>query len=186
MAYLLLICQLLLATVMLLAATGKMLNGEQFLTALRVGYVPQSLVIVIAVLTPAMEFCLAVGLVLSPPSLLPISLMVCTAVLVLFTGWMLAVSLRGLRVKCGCFGAGGADVGPSTIGRNIALIIISLGGLLLTLSHQSLLPAPSFWMVITVLSCCMSIMLLRALQQGKGALTLSLTQLEQDQSSSIL
>ncbi len=71
MMYLLLICQLALAAILLLAATGKFLNAEQFLAALRLSHFPSILATPIAILTPIVEVCLAMGLVFSTPQSLP-------------------------------------------------------------------------------------------------------------------
>ncbi len=67
MAYLLLTCQIALAVIFLVAATGKLLQSEQFIAALRLSHLPRALVTPTAVLTPTLELCLAVGLVLSTP-----------------------------------------------------------------------------------------------------------------------
>ncbi len=96
---------------------------------------------------------------------------------------MLTVSIRGLRVKCGCFGAGEATIGSGTILRNVLLIAVSILGLVLSLHLQSPLPAPSFWMVIIVLSLGMCLVLLRAFQQGKDGLVFSTSQLERIQAT---
>src|SRR5216684_2738540 len=71
MPYLLLACQLALAVTLLSAATGKLLNTEQFLNALRLSRIPKTLVTPVAVLVPTLEMCLAVGLILSTPKFLP-------------------------------------------------------------------------------------------------------------------
>ncbi len=183
MMYLLLICQLALAVILLLAATGKFLNAEQFLAALRLSHFPGILVTPIAILTPLIEVCLALGLVFSTPQSLPPVLIATVALLSIFTVWMLTVSMRGLRVQCGCFGAGAATIGSGTILRNVLLIAVSLLGLVLSLHLQSPLPAPSFWMVMIVLSLGMTLILLRAFQQGKKGLILSTAQLERVQAT---
>ena len=178
MMYLLLICQLTLAMVLLLAATGKLLNAEQFLAALRLSHFPRKLVIPVAVLTPIVEVCLATGLVLNTPQFLPLVLLATAILFGIFTLWMISVSIRGLRVKCGCFGAGEAAIGSGTILRNILLLVITIIGFVLSLHTQSLLPQPSFWMVMIVFSLGMCLILIRAFQQGKDGLVLSTSQLE--------
>ncbi len=70
MMYLLLACQLGLAIVLLLAATGKALSSWQFLAAIRLSRVPEALVIPLAVFVPVVEVCLALALVISPTYIL--------------------------------------------------------------------------------------------------------------------
>lgn len=178
MMYLLTACQVTLTIVLLLAATGKFLKAEQFLAALRLSHFPRKLVMPVAVLTPTVEVCLATGLVLNTPQLLPLMLFATAILFGIFTLWMISVSIRGLRVKCGCFGAGEAAIGSGTILRNMLLIAITIIGLMLSLHTQSLLPKPSFWMVIVVFSLGMCLILIRAFQQGKDGLVLSTSQLE--------
>jgi hypothetical protein len=86
-----------------------------------------------AVLTPTLELCLAVGLVLSTPSLLPLTMAVTVGLLSVFTIWLISVYARGLRLRCGCFGAGGAKISLRTILRNIFFITLGCCGLLLAL-----------------------------------------------------
>lgn len=181
MIYLLLACQITLAVILLLAATGKILNSEQFLPALRLSGVPKVLVTPIAILTPALEMCLAFGLVLSSPQLLPLTMAATAGLFGIFTVWMVSIYAHGLRVKCGCFGIANSDIGPHSILRNGILITVSLGGFILALNTQSLLPTPSLWLVITILSSGMCLMLLRAFQGGRFALILSMTKLQEVQ-----
>lgn len=183
MAYLLLACQFVLAFILLLAATGKFLNIEQFLAALRLSYMPKTLVIPLAVLTPIVEICLAFGLVFSIPVLLPLIMVATSALLVMFTVWMIIVYARGLRLRCGCFGSGESTIGPHAILRNIFFIALLVVGFVLSMRLQSPLSVPSFWMIVAVSSLGMCLMLLRAFQHGKSALVLSLEQLERIQVS---
>ncbi len=173
MPYLLLVFQLGLAVVMLLAATGKLLNGGQFLSALRSSALPEVLVGPLAILIPVLEFFLAFGLLLSPSQALPFLLALYASVISLFTGWMLVVSIRGLHLKCGCFGTGKTEIGPGTISRNGVLLFISLGGVILAAQEPSSLPPLSLWMIVLVSSIGLSLMLLVALQRGRGALIFS-------------
>jgi hypothetical protein len=181
MIYLLLICQLMLAMVLLVAATGKLFNSEQLAAALRLSHTPKILLKPIVVLAPTLELCLGSGLLLNVPRLLPLAIASALGLLSVFTVWMLTVYARGLRLRCGCFGPGKSDIGLSTILRNVLLVTISVGGLVLSLHVQSPLPAPSVWMIITVLSLGMCIMLLWSLWQGKAALILSVAQLVHSQ-----
>lgn len=111
MAYFLLICQLALATVLLVAATGKLINSEQLAAALRLSHVPNTLIAPLVVFLPILEMGLAFGLVFNTPSLLPVFLVLTASLLSIFTIWMLIVSLRGLHLRCGCFGPGRSSAG---------------------------------------------------------------------------
>jgi putative oxidoreductase len=173
MVYLLSICQLALALVMLSAATGKILSGEHFGEVLRLSYVPKKLITPITILVPVMEFCLTLGLLLSTSRILPFIMLACAALFTIFTVWMFTVYFRGLQLQCGCFGTGGSKVGLGTITRNVFLIIMSLGGFFLALHAEILLPDPSLWMFIIVSSGCFIFMLLFAFQRGRKELVLT-------------
>jgi len=183
MAFLLLACQVVLAVVLLVAATGKLLNSEQLAAALRLSHIPKALITPLMALTPILELCLAFGLVLSTPHLLPLAMAGTVGLLSVFTIWMLTVYNRGLRLRCGCFGPGRADIGLGTILRNCLLIALSVGGFVLSLYTHSLFPVPSFWMIVTALSLGMCVMLLWSLQQAKAALILSMAQLRQTEAN---
>ncbi len=173
MPYLLFTCQIGLAAVLIFAATGKILRSEQFLAALRLSHLPGTLVVPIAVLTPALEMCLTIGLVLSTPRSLPLIMAATAGILGVFTAWMVVVFARGMQLTCGCFGTGDAKVGPHTIVRNVALIAIALGGLHLALHTRSVLPAPSPWMGVAVLTLSLCLMLLQAFRHGRVSLVFS-------------
>ena len=173
MMQLLLACQLVLAVVLLLAATGKVLSSHQFWATLRLSHLPDVFVPPAGVLTPTVELFLAVSLLLSPTHLLAFAFGATFALLCLFTAWMLWVYRRGLRLRCSCFGAGGAEIGLHTILRNLLLTIVSLSGFLLALYTHSPLPGPSLWMMITVLSLAACLMLLYAFHQAREAMALT-------------
>ncbi len=179
MTYLLLACQLILAIVLLLAATGKALSSDHFLAAIRLSLVPAALVIPIAVLVPAAEASLALALVVSPVTVLPLILLAILALLVGFTGWMLWMQARGMHLSCGCFGTGDAKIGRTTILRNVLLIAICLAGFGIALHHHSPLPAPSLWLSVSVACLAMCLALLRAMSYGRAALVLTEARREQ-------
>lgn len=177
MEYLLVFCQFALAIVMLIAATGKLLNLEQLLAALRLSAIPELLVQPLAWFTPLVELCLAISLLLSPTHLLPIVMLTTLCLLSIFTLWMINVQARGLHIQCGCFGTGNTHVGPATLLRNGVLLALSLGGFLLARVTHSLLPSPSLWMMLSVLTGAMCLMLLTAFQHTKSALILTIEQM---------
>ena len=66
MSWLLLALQVALAVVLFLAAAGKALRSEEFLSALRLSHLPAGLVGPIGVAVPVLELALAASLVLAP------------------------------------------------------------------------------------------------------------------------
>jgi hypothetical protein len=174
-------CQLSLALIFLLSATGKILNADQFLTALQSSSLPQVLILPLAIGIPAVEMALFIGLVASNGPALIQLLAVAIALLCAFTVWMSAMDRRGLRIRCGCFGTGKTEIGLPTILRNLGFLVLALAGLFLALRTQGTLLAPSLWLVMTTTSLGMSVMLLQAFLQAKPALVLSWAELLQDQ-----
>ncbi|MGH2486534.1 MAG: MauE/DoxX family redox-associated membrane protein, partial [Ktedonobacterales bacterium] len=115
MQYVLLVCQLGLALVLLLAATGKLINSEQFRAALRLSKLPSGLDMPISLLVPSVEVLLAGALVLAVPRFLPAVLVLTTLLFSLFTAWIFSVYVQGMKIKCGCFGTGDSDIGLRTL-----------------------------------------------------------------------
>lgn len=186
MSYLLLACQILLAAILLLASVSKIFNREQFLVAIRLGGFPRTIIRPVAWLIPALELCLALGLVLSKSHMFMFVVSLTSALFCIFTLWMCSVYYSGLRLKCGCFGIGKSDIGPATIFRNIFLIALSFVALILALHIESPLFTQSSWMRITITCCGMSLLLVWAFQQAFSSLNLSLAQLNRRASSSTM
>jgi hypothetical protein len=178
---LLLACQLVLAAVLLAAATGKILRTDEFLAALTSSRIPRPLVRPVAFLVPALEICLSAALLLSTPRYLPVVMSTTAGLIAAFTAWMFWVYAQGLRLRCGCFGAGSSDVGPRTIVRNLSLLGLSLTGLILIGSNVSLLLPPSVWMAITIPSIGLCLVLLAAARQARHALVLTVAELQHSQ-----
>src|SRR5688572_11618335 len=148
----LLALQVILSVVLLVAATEKTLRAEEFFAALRFSHLPAGWIVPIGVAVPALELMLALTLLLAPVQWLPLAFGAAAVVLGAFTAWMGWVRARRLRVRCGCFGPGGGHVGPATIGRNLLLFALALGGLVLAGQTRSPLPGPSLAMAVTVTS----------------------------------
>lgn len=181
MSYLLLICQLVLALTMLLAATGKILHHEQLLTALRESNFNHGSEFAIAFFTPIIELLLAIGLLLNTDETLSLLFLLSTGLLLLFTAWMLNAYIRGLRIRCGCFGNENTVIGLGTLARNVVLLLLAVGGFQLTHVTESPLPTPSLWLLMSVLAGMVGVMLLYAFYQNRTALILSVAQLKQAQ-----
>ncbi len=181
MSYLLLICQLVLALTMLLAATGKILHHEQLLTALRASNFTTGSEFAIALFTPIIELLLAIGLLLNTDETLPLLFLLSAGLLLLFTAWMVNIYIHGSRTRCGCFGNENALIGLGTLARNVVLLLLAFGGFQLTHITHGILPAPSLWLLMSVLAGMIGVMLLYAFYQNRTALILSVAQLKQAQ-----
>jgi hypothetical protein len=183
MSWTLLVAQLALSAVLLLSATGKALRPEDFLAALRLSHLPSRLVRSLSVTIPVLELGLALALVLSTAGTLPIALGATIVLLGVFTVWMTWVRANHLRVRCGCFGLGGEEVGWRTIARNGFLILLAGVGVVLTGRTHSPLPPPSFWMVVTVTSVSMCLPLLVVLREAAPDFVLTLERLREEQAA---
>lgn len=105
MPYILLVCQIILAAILLIAAFGKVRYTQQLVMALRVSAIPQFFVFPVAIIIITLETELALGLVLSIRGTLPFVFGGTFLLLGAFTGWLVSVYRRQLNVECGCFGA---------------------------------------------------------------------------------
>jgi hypothetical protein len=176
LSWLLLALQVILSVVLLVAATEKILRSEEFFAALRLSHLPAGSIAPIGVSVPALELTLALGLLLAPARWLPLAFGASALVLGAFTAWMGWVRARRLRVHCGCFSPGGGHVGPRTIARNLLLLALALGGLMLAGQTRSPLPGPSLAMAVTVTSLGVCLALLLALRTVWPHLILSFEQ----------
>ena len=178
MSWLLLALQVILSAVLLVAATKKTLRLDEFFAALRLSHLPAGAIAPVGVAVPALELTLALALLLAPAPWLTFAFLAAALTLGAFTAWMGWVSVRRLRVRCGCFGPGGGHVGPGTIGRNLLLLALALGGVILTGQTRSPLPGPSLAMAVTVTSIGVCLALLVALRTAWPHLILSVEQFQ--------
>jgi Methylamine utilisation protein MauE len=176
LSWLLLALQVILSVTLLVAATEKTLRAEEFFAALRLSHLPAGSIAPIGVAVPALELTLALALLLAPMRWLALAFAAAALVLGAFTAWMAWVRARRLRVRCACFGPGGGDVGPRTIGRNLLLLALALAGLVLAGQTRSPLPGPSLAMAVTVTSLGVCLALLLALRAAWPNLILSFEQ----------
>ena len=178
MSWLLLALQVALAVVLFLAAAGKALRSEEFLSALRLSHLPAGLVGPIGVAVPVLELALAASLVLAPERVLPVALGGTILLFGVFTAWMGWVQAKRLRVRCGCFGPGGTEVGFRTIARNALLVLLAIVAFLLAGRADSPLPEPSLPMVIAVTSLAMCLALLDGLRAAWPHLVVTFDRLQ--------
>ena len=185
MSWLLVALQVILSVVLLVAAMEKTLRAEEFFAALRLSHLPAGTIGPIGVAVPGLELTLALALLLAPARWLPLAFGAGVVILGAFTAWMGWVRARRLRVRCGCFGPGGGYVGPRTIGRNLLLLGLVLGGLVLAGQTRSPVPGPSLAMAITVTSLGLCLALLVALRAAWPQLVLSFEQYQARQTGTM-
>jgi hypothetical protein len=183
-SWLLLALQVILSAVLLVAATEKTLRADEFFAALRLSHLPAGSIAPIGMAVPALELTLALALVLAPARWLPLAFAAAALMFGAFTAWMGWVRARRLRVRCGCFGPGG-HVGPRTIGRNLLLLALALGGLALAGQTRTPLPGPSLAMAVTVTSLGACLALLLALRTAWPHLILSFERYQARQAGAI-
>lgn len=178
MSWLLLALQLVLAVVLFLAAVGKALRSEEFFSALRLSQLSTRLVTPLGVAVPVVELALAAALLLAPEPALPAVLTLTLLLFAAFTLWMAWVRAKHLRVRCGCFGVGGAEVGTRSIARNVGLVALALAGVALAGRTESPLPGPSLPLVVAVTSLAMCLALLDALRAAWPQLVVTFDHLQ--------
>jgi uncharacterized membrane protein YphA (DoxX/SURF4 family) len=166
MSWVMLAILVVLSALFVVAATGKLLNADDFVTALRLSRLPERTIAPLAVVVPVLEMLLALALVLAPARRLPVAFAAAGLMLAIFTLWMGWIHARRLRVRCGCFGGGGAEIGPRSIGRNLLLLLMAVGGLVLTSRTSSPLPPPTLPFVVAVTSLAMCLALAQTLHHA--------------------
>jgi hypothetical protein len=164
MSWFLLTIQIALSCMFLVAASAKVLRPDELTAALRVSGLPERALAPVGTIVAVLEAGLAAALVLQTPRSLPIAFGLVALLLAVFAAWMAWVRARGLRVACGCFGMGSGEVGMRTIWRNLALLALSLGALLLVRRTSSPLPGPSVWLVVMVSAIALWVALLVTLR----------------------
>jgi hypothetical protein len=182
----LLVLQVVLAGTFVAAASAKGLRADEFLAALRLSYLPEWTVRPLALLVPGLEVALAGWLLLAPPDRLVAPFAASAALLAAFTLWMGWVSGRRLRVRCGCFGGDGGEVGPRTLARNAILLLAALGGLALASRVASPLPGPSWEAAASVLALGLCVALVQALRLVWPNLVLSYERLRDGNAAAAL
>jgi dienelactone hydrolase/uncharacterized membrane protein YphA (DoxX/SURF4 family) len=158
--------QLALALVFVASAAAKVLRSDEFVAALRLSHLPEPIAVLTAVAVPALEIGLAFWLVLAPPDRVPSAFVAAGALLIAFTVWMGWVEARRLRVRCGCFGAGGGEVGPRTIARNLGLLALALTGWGVASRVASPLSGLSVELLATMVAVALCVALLQALRMA--------------------
>lgn len=76
-----------------------------------------------AAILPATELLLGLSLIVAPSPWRRAATVGVAVLFVLFTIAVGSAYARGINIACGCFGGGGAAIGPLTLVRNLALLL---------------------------------------------------------------
>lgn len=120
------LCDALVASVLLAAATGKALWPEAFAASLKAADVSPIGVRILSVGVPLAEALTALALVALAHPL--VGFVAAGTLLTVFTAWLLRAVASGKRHACACFGSVGAAIGWRTIARNLVLLLLATAG----------------------------------------------------------
>ncbi|MGH2388865.1 MAG: MauE/DoxX family redox-associated membrane protein [Chloroflexota bacterium] len=104
---------------------------------------PREVARVLAPVLPPAELAIAISVLTG--ILLPVGSVGAGAFLVLFTAVMILNLRKGRRLSCHCFGKSGALIGPSTIMRNLVLLVLSCAIAIQSLPIRGLAEAGREW-----------------------------------------
>lgn len=178
LSWLLVGLQIALASILVVASVGKALRTDEFAAALRLTRLPEPSIRPVGIAVAAVELALAIGLVVSTPRSLPATFAAVAGLFAVFTAWMVWIRASRLRIRCGCFGTGSAEVGAATIGRNLVLVAGAVGGWSLASAVPSLFPEPSLPMIVTASAAALALALLSALRAAWPELALTFDRLQ--------
>ncbi|HZT85691.1 MAG TPA: MauE/DoxX family redox-associated membrane protein [Gaiellaceae bacterium] len=173
------LCRLLLAATFLVSASGKFIGGgDQLGSALRLS-VPRPVARLGASAVTPLEFVVAALLLFGNEGTFEIGLVAAAGLLLVFTGWMISVLLRGLEVECSCFGPTGVAVGWRSVARNALLVSLALADLMVMPSGGGAI-GTSLWSALALAACAVLVILAVAMRRAIPALALSLEQVRQE------
>jgi hypothetical protein len=176
--------QLVVATTLLVAAGGKLVAPGDLAGALRASRtIPRSLATAVAAAVVVLEIALAVG-ILSLQGTTLAGFFAGAAVLGAgFVLWSGSVRLRGIKIRCGCFGGASKNVSRWTVGRAFGFGALSVAGLLTSFEGIPLFE-PSALAAASASGYSISILLLTAFARTRSALLLTGDSLQSLQSLS--
>jgi Methylamine utilisation protein MauE len=173
--------QLVLAVVLVTAATGKILQPDDFKEAIRASGLPVGIVAVV----PAVELGIGLSLVVLRGAALTVAFAAALALLLAFTAWILWVKTRKLRVRCGCFGTGNVEIGYKDVARNLVFMCLAVFGLAFSLSTSDAVRLGAVWRVAVVFPATLALVLALALWQVRSHLVLTLDALDRSSEASL-
>ena len=164
--------QVVLAVVLIAAAGGKVIRGREMAGALRLSRVPGAAAL--SVVVPILELGLGILLLVARGAALRMTFAATVLLLVTFTGWLVYVRAKDLKIRCGCFGAASKEVTNLTLVRNVMFIALGVAGAVATAAATSPLPESSVYWLMAVGSIAVTILLAAAFNQVRSHLVLSL------------
>ena len=170
------ICQAGLSAMLIVASSGKLMQSRDLLEALEATRLPYPFAKGSSVALPVVELMLAAARLTLRGQPLTWTFAATIILLALFTAWLAYVVLRGLRVRCGCFGASHHLVSPAAIVRNGVLLSTAVVGFLLAMRSPSALPTMSAWLATLYANVGLAVALLTALDTVRPHLVLSESQ----------
>jgi len=93
------------------------------------------------------------------PVLQPIGLLLVLLLLLLFTGALVSVLVRGLQVSCGCFGTNEHLVSSTSLVRNVGLIVCCAGSFLYSSAAHSVGQGSLLDVLVTTLASATFVLL---------------------------
>jgi hypothetical protein len=176
MGWVLAALQIALGATFVVSAAGKLMAPASLAAALRQSGIPRGWVARLTGAVTCVEFALAAALILTAGSTLRVALAATLSMLGVFTGWMVWVLARGLRLECACFGSEGTPIGARSIARNLTLAAAAVTALVLAGWRTTPLPAATVWMVATVFAGGTALVLVVAAWSVRGRLRLTRAQ----------
>jgi hypothetical protein len=175
-------CRLILAATFLVSGSGKFVGGgDQLANALRLS-VPRLLARAGAVAVTPLEFLVAALLLFGDERTFEIGLVGSAGLLIVFSGWMVSVLLRGLQLQCSCFGPSGAAVGWWQVARNVGLAVVAVAGLMVAPSSHATVGS-SVWGSLALMAGALLLVLGVAVRRAAPALVLSFEQVRAEVAS---
>jgi hypothetical protein len=167
------VLQLVVATMLLVAAGGKLAAPGELAGALRGSRIfPKRAASSIAIAVVALEIALSLGILVFRGDALAASFAGVAALCAGFTLWGASVRARGIKLRCGCFGGASKNVSWWTVSRAAGLAALSVTGVLAASGGIALLEA-SAWGAVSGAGYSSCVLLLAAFARTRRALLLS-------------
>jgi Methylamine utilisation protein MauE len=176
--------QIAVAGTLLVAAGGKLVAPGELAAALRAGKVfPKSVAGVVATLVVAAEIVLATAVLALGGPALGGAFAGAAALATAFALWGTSVRVRGIKLRCGCFGGASKDVTWGTVVRATILGAAAVAGIVAASDGAALLPSDA-WGAASAAGSSACLLLLTAFIRTRSKLLLSQGSLQSLQSLS--
>jgi uncharacterized membrane protein YphA (DoxX/SURF4 family) len=111
-----------LAALLVWAGVAKLLDPKSFSEEVANYRLYSQLAPALATMLPSIEITTGLALVLSPRLWQKAAALLALVLLVVFTGAVASAWLRGIDVRCGCFGTGGGPITGWTVLRDVGFV----------------------------------------------------------------